>query len=83
MDKNKSLSKDVWSAKALNTAPDSENQIHGDDMAKEFDFLSREQYLMLLLTKRLYLNFYFCPCAMLKMETKTIPLDKTPITKIK
>ena len=38
MDKNKSLSKDVWSAKALNTAPDSENQIHGDDMAKEFGF---------------------------------------------
>ena len=38
MDKNKSLSKDVWSAKALNTAPNSENQIHGDDMAKEFGF---------------------------------------------
>jgi len=38
MDKNKSLSKDIWSAKALNTAPNSENQIHGDDMAKEFGF---------------------------------------------
>jgi hypothetical protein len=38
MDKNKSLIKDVWSAKALNTAPNSENQIHGDDMAKEFGF---------------------------------------------
>ena len=38
MDKNKSLSEDVWSAKALNTAPNSENQIHGDDMAKEFGF---------------------------------------------
>ena len=38
MDKNKSLSKDFWSAKALNTAPNSENQIHGDDMAKEFGF---------------------------------------------
>ena len=38
MDKNKSLSKDVWSSKALNTAPNSENQIHGDDIAKEFGF---------------------------------------------
>jgi len=38
MDKNKSLGKDAWSAKALNTAPNSENQIHGDDMAKEFGF---------------------------------------------
>ena len=38
MDKNKSLIKDVWSAKALNTAPNSENQIHGDDMAQEFGF---------------------------------------------
>ena len=25
----------IWSATALNTAPDSENQIHGDDLAKE------------------------------------------------
>ena len=38
MDKNKSLSKEVWSEKAFNTAPNSENQIHGDDMAKEFGF---------------------------------------------
>ena len=38
MDKNKSLSKEVWSEKAFNTAPNSENQIHGEDMAKEFGF---------------------------------------------
>ena len=53
MDKNKSLSKEVWSEKAFNTAPNSENQIHGEDMAKEFGFLSWEQYLKLLQTKRL------------------------------
>ncbi|MDB3995294.1 hypothetical protein N9450_06130, partial [Gammaproteobacteria bacterium] len=28
----------IWSATALNTAPDSENQIHGDDLAKEYGF---------------------------------------------
>ena len=38
MDKNKSLSKEVWSEKAFNTAPNSENQIHREDMAKEFGF---------------------------------------------
>ena len=27
-----------WSATALNTAPDSENQIHSDDLAKEYGF---------------------------------------------
>ena len=27
-----------WSATALNTAPDSENRIHGDDLAKEYGF---------------------------------------------
>ena len=38
MDKRINLNKEVWSARALNTAPDSENQIHGDDMAREFGF---------------------------------------------
>ena len=28
----------TWSATALNTAPDSENRIHGDDLAKEYGF---------------------------------------------
>ena len=28
----------IWSATALNTAPDSENRIHGDDLAKEYGF---------------------------------------------
>jgi hypothetical protein len=27
-----------WSAVAFNTAPDSENRIHGDDLAKEYGF---------------------------------------------
>ena len=27
-----------WQAIALNTAPDSENQIHSDDLAKEYGF---------------------------------------------
>ena len=27
-----------WQAKALNTAPDSENQIHSDELAKEYGF---------------------------------------------
>ena len=27
-----------WQATALNTAPDSENQIHSDEMAKEYGF---------------------------------------------
>ncbi len=38
MDKRINLNQEVWSARALNTAPDSENQIHGDDMAREFGF---------------------------------------------
>ena len=38
MDKKKFFKKEIWSAKALNTAPDSDNQIHGDEMAKEFGF---------------------------------------------
>jgi len=28
----------TWSATALNTAPDSENRIHGDEIAKEHGF---------------------------------------------
>jgi len=28
----------IWSATALNTAPDSENRIHGDDLAKKYGF---------------------------------------------
>ena len=28
----------TWSAKALNTAPDSQNRIHGDELAKEYGF---------------------------------------------
>jgi len=28
----------TWTATAFNTAPDSENQIHGDDLAKEYGF---------------------------------------------
>ena len=28
----------TWSATALNTAPNSENRIHGDDLAKEYGF---------------------------------------------
>ena len=28
----------IWSATALNTAPDSENRIHGDELAKEYGF---------------------------------------------
>ena len=28
----------TWSATALNTAPDSENRIHGDELAKEYGF---------------------------------------------
>ena len=28
----------IWSATALNTAPDSENKIHGDDLAKQYGF---------------------------------------------
>ena len=27
-----------WQATALNTAPDSENQIHSDELAKEYGF---------------------------------------------
>ena len=27
-----------WSARAFNTAPDSENKIHGDELAKEYGF---------------------------------------------
>ncbi len=27
-----------WKASALNTAPDSENQIHSDDLAKRYGF---------------------------------------------
>ena len=27
-----------WSATALNTAPESENKIHGDELAKEYGF---------------------------------------------
>ena len=27
-----------WSAIAFNTAPDSENKIHGDELAKEYGF---------------------------------------------
>ena len=38
MDKRINLNQEVRSARALNTAPDSENQIHGDDMAREFGF---------------------------------------------
>ena len=38
MDKKTIFKKEIWSAKALNTAPDSDNQIHGDEMAKEFGF---------------------------------------------
>ena len=29
---------DTWAATALNTAPDSENRIHGDELAKEYGF---------------------------------------------
>ena len=29
---------DKWSATALNTAPDSENRIHSDNLAKEYGF---------------------------------------------
>ena len=28
----------TWAAEALNTAPDSKNEIHGDKLAKEFGF---------------------------------------------
>ena len=28
----------TWVAEALNTAPDSKNEIHGDKLAKEFGF---------------------------------------------
>ena len=28
----------TWSATALNTAPDSQNRIHGDELAKEYGF---------------------------------------------
>ena len=28
----------TWAAKALNTAPESENRIHGDELAKEYGF---------------------------------------------
>ena len=35
----------TWAAEALNTAPDSKNEIHGDKLAKEFGFLRRERAL--------------------------------------
>ena len=40
----------TWAAEALNTAPDSKNEIHGDKLAKEFGFKDHDG------AKRLYKN---------------------------
>lgn len=35
---NLEIAMNSWTAKAFNTAPDSDNQIHGDELAKEYGF---------------------------------------------
>ena len=53
----------TWSATALNTAPDSENRIHSDELAKEYGFegglvpgVTISAYLVIFLQKSKFLK---------------------------